>query len=150
MNIEKYTERARGFIQSAQTAALGMGHQQFAPVHLLKVLLDDDQGMANGLIERAGGDPKAARAGVENMTRTLAVEWAQHNIQVNAVAPGPTRTDGVLAEWGETNEELGRSLPLGRTADPTEIAEAVLFLASPAAGFLTGTIVHVDGGGTAL
>ncbi|MET3928103.1 ATP-dependent chaperone ClpB [Devosia sp. 2618] len=65
MNIEKYTERARGFIQSAQTIALGKGHQQFAPIHLLKVLLDDDQGMANGLIERAGGDPKAARAGVE-------------------------------------------------------------------------------------
>jgi ATP-dependent Clp protease ATP-binding subunit ClpB len=65
MNIEKYTERARGFIQSAQTMALGKGHQQFAPIHLLKVLLDDDQGMANGLIERAGGDPKAARAAVE-------------------------------------------------------------------------------------
>ena len=65
MNIEKYTERARGFIQSAQTGALGKGHQQFSPIHLLKVLLDDDQGMANGLIERAGGDPKAARAGVE-------------------------------------------------------------------------------------
>ena len=65
MNIEKYTERARGFIQSAQTAALGKGHQQFAPIHLLKVLLDDDQGMANGLIERAGGNAKAARAGVE-------------------------------------------------------------------------------------
>jgi ATP-dependent Clp protease ATP-binding subunit ClpB len=65
MNIEKYTERARGFIQSAQTGALSRGHQQFAPIHLLKVLLDDDQGMANGLIERAGGDPKAARAGVE-------------------------------------------------------------------------------------
>ena len=65
MNIEKYTERARGFIQSAQTFALGQGHQQFSPIHLLKVLLDDDQGMANGLIERAGGDPRAARAGVE-------------------------------------------------------------------------------------
>jgi len=65
MNIEKYTERARGFIQSAQTGALGKGHQQFSPIHLLKVLLDDEQGMANGLIERAGGDPKAARAGVE-------------------------------------------------------------------------------------
>ncbi|SMQ86356.1 ATP-dependent Clp protease ATP-binding subunit ClpB [Devosia lucknowensis] len=65
MNIEKYSERSRGFIQSAQTAALGKGHQQFSPVHLLKVLLDDDQGMASGLIERAGGDPKAVRAGVE-------------------------------------------------------------------------------------
>ena len=65
MNIEKYSERSRGFIQSAQTAALGKGHQQFSPVHLLKVLLDDDQGMASGLIERAGGDAKAVRAGVE-------------------------------------------------------------------------------------
>ncbi|HTO28278.1 MAG TPA: Clp protease N-terminal domain-containing protein, partial [Devosia sp.] len=65
MNIEKYTERARGFIQSAQTTALGKGHQQFAPIHLLKVLMDDDQGMANGLIERSGGDAKAVRAGVE-------------------------------------------------------------------------------------
>jgi ATP-dependent Clp protease ATP-binding subunit ClpB len=65
LNIEKYSERSRGFIQSAQTAALGKGHQQFSPIHLLKVLMDDDQGMANGLIERAGGDPKAVRAGVE-------------------------------------------------------------------------------------
>ncbi len=65
MNIEKYSERSRGFIQSAQTAALGKGHQQFSPVHLLKVLLDDDQGMASGLIERSGGDAKAVRAGVE-------------------------------------------------------------------------------------
>ncbi|UJW83922.1 ATP-dependent chaperone ClpB [Devosia sp. SL43] len=65
MNIEKYTERARGFIQSAQTIALGKGHQQFAPIHLLKVLMDDDQGMASGLIERSGGDPKAVRAAVE-------------------------------------------------------------------------------------
>ncbi|MCZ4347507.1 ATP-dependent chaperone ClpB [Devosia neptuniae] len=71
MNIEKYTERARGFIQSAQTIALGKGHQQFAPIHLLKVLLDDDQGMANGLIERAGGDPKAARAAVEAETAKI-------------------------------------------------------------------------------
>ncbi|ULR44511.1 ATP-dependent chaperone ClpB [Rhizobium sp. K102] len=61
MNIEKYSERVRGFIQSAQTYALAQGHQQFSPEHVLKVLLDDDQGMAASLIERAGGDPKAAR-----------------------------------------------------------------------------------------
>jgi ATP-dependent Clp protease ATP-binding subunit ClpB len=60
MNIEKYTERARGFIQSAQTFALGEGHQQFAPEHLLKVLLDDPEGMAAGLIAHAGGRPKDA------------------------------------------------------------------------------------------
>jgi ATP-dependent Clp protease ATP-binding subunit ClpB len=65
MNIEKYTERARGFIQSAQTFALGQGHQQFAPEHLLKVLLDDPEGMAAGLIERAGGRPRDAKLAVE-------------------------------------------------------------------------------------
>ncbi|SCW88192.1 ATP-dependent Clp protease ATP-binding subunit ClpB [Rhizobium mongolense subsp. loessense] len=61
MNIEKYSERVRGFVQSAQTYALAQGHQQFTPEHVLKVLLDDDQGMAASLIERAGGDAKAVR-----------------------------------------------------------------------------------------
>ncbi|RYC04479.1 ATP-dependent chaperone ClpB [Ciceribacter ferrooxidans] len=61
MNIEKYSERVRGFLQSAQTNALSEGHQQFAAEHVLKVLLDDDQGMAASLITRAGGDPKEAR-----------------------------------------------------------------------------------------
>ncbi|EHS49363.1 ATP-dependent chaperone ClpB [Rhizobium sp. PDO1-076] len=61
MNIEKYSERVRGFLQSAQTYALSEGHQQFTPEHVLKVLLDDDQGMASSLISRAGGDPKAIR-----------------------------------------------------------------------------------------
>src|SRR5688572_24771609 len=65
MNIEKYTERSRGFIQSAQTFALGKGHQQFSPLHLLKVLLDDEEGMAAGLIERAQGNVKVARAELE-------------------------------------------------------------------------------------
>ncbi len=65
MNIEKYTERARGFIQSAQTYALGQGHQQFSPEHLLKVLLDDSEGMAAGLIERAAGTGAGAPAARE-------------------------------------------------------------------------------------
>ena len=65
MNTEKYTERVRGFLQSAQTYALNEDHQQFAPEHVLKVLLDDSEGMASSLIERAGGDAKAARMGVE-------------------------------------------------------------------------------------
>ncbi len=60
MNIEKYTERVRGFIQAAQSKALADGHQQFVPEHILKVLLDDDQGLAAGLIDRAGGRAKDA------------------------------------------------------------------------------------------
>ena len=53
MNLDKYTERARGFVQSAQSLALREGHQQFTPEHLLKVLLDDEEGLAGGLIDRA-------------------------------------------------------------------------------------------------
>src|SRR5437763_10589452 len=60
MNLEKYTDRARGFVQSAQSLALREGHQQFAPEHLLKVLLDDPEGLAAGLIERAGGQSRLA------------------------------------------------------------------------------------------
>ncbi len=67
MNLEKYTERARGFIQSAQTFALGRGHQQFAPEHILKALLDDPDGMATGLIDRAGGNSTALRGDLEGL-----------------------------------------------------------------------------------
>ena len=62
MNFENYTDRARGFIQAAQTMALGRGHQQFTPEHLLKALLDDPEGLAAGLIDRAGGRARDALA----------------------------------------------------------------------------------------
>jgi len=65
MNLEKYTERARGFIQSAQQLAVRENHQQFTPEHLLKVLLDDEQGLCAGLIDKAGGRSKDALAQVE-------------------------------------------------------------------------------------
>ncbi|MQT13937.1 ATP-dependent chaperone ClpB [Segnochrobactrum spirostomi] len=71
MNFENYTERARGFLQAAQTGAIGQGHQQFTPEHLLKVLLDDTEGFASGLIERAGGRAAAALAGVERALAKL-------------------------------------------------------------------------------
>ncbi|CAA9544938.1 MAG: ClpB protein [uncultured Sphingosinicella sp.] len=61
MNLEKFTDRARGFLQSAQTVALRMNHQRIQPIHLLKALLEDEQGMAAGLIARAGGSAEAAR-----------------------------------------------------------------------------------------
>jgi len=66
MNIEKYTERARGFIQSAQSLAMRDGHQQFSPLHLLKVLLDDSEGLAGGLIDRAGGNSRAILKATED------------------------------------------------------------------------------------
>ncbi|MFZ0809362.1 MAG: ATP-dependent chaperone ClpB [Bradyrhizobium sp.] len=66
MNIEKYTERARGFVQSAQSLAMREGHQQFSSLHMLKVLLDDSEGLASGLIDRAGGNSRAILKATED------------------------------------------------------------------------------------
>ncbi|MBO0906001.1 ATP-dependent chaperone ClpB [Jiella sonneratiae] len=71
MNMEKYTERVRGFIQAAQTLAVSNDHQQFSPEHLLKVLIDDEEGLAAGLIEKAGGNAQEARLGVEAALKAM-------------------------------------------------------------------------------
>ena len=71
MDIEKYSDRVKGFIQSAQTQALSQGHQQFSPEHILKVLLDDSEGLASSLIEKAGGRPKDALLGVEAALKAM-------------------------------------------------------------------------------
>lgn len=93
-----------------------------------------------------------SKAGVNLLTKSLAVEWAPHKIRVNAVAPGYTATELTLAgrsqpEW--FNHWL-KMTPMGRLGQPAEIANAVLFLASDAASFITGNILTVDGGYTAL
>ncbi len=71
MDLEKYTDRARGFIQSAQTMALGRGHQQFTPEHILKVLLDDPEGRAANLITKSGGRPADALAETDRALEKL-------------------------------------------------------------------------------
>jgi len=73
MNLEKFTDRARGFLQAAQTVALRMDHQRIAPVHILKALLEDEQGMASGLIARAGGSAEAARRETDEALAKIAV-----------------------------------------------------------------------------
>src|SRR3954466_6329412 len=65
MELEKYTERSKGFVQSAQTLELRTGHQRLTPEHLLKVLLEDQEGLCGNLIRAPGGDPKIVLAGVE-------------------------------------------------------------------------------------
>ena len=92
----------------------------------------------------------ASKSALASLTRTWAAEFGSRGVRVNSVSPGPTRTDGVLAEWGESIEDIAKGLPLGRTARAEEIAEAVLFLASPRASYVTGSTLHVDGGATAV
>jgi NAD(P)-dependent dehydrogenase (short-subunit alcohol dehydrogenase family) len=91
---------------------------------------------------------QATKGGLVNMTRALAVEWAPRGIRVNAVAPTWTKT-GFIAELQSSPELMQRIrdvTPLKRSAEPHEVASAVLFLASPAAAMVTGHILAVDGG----
>ena len=91
------------------------------------------------------------KAAISHLTRCLAVEWARHNITVNAVAPTFIRTPGTadcLANDAFRADVLSR-IPLGRIGEPMEVAAAVLYLASPAAALVTGTTLLIDGGWTA-
>ncbi|MEW6453567.1 ATP-dependent chaperone ClpB [Leptospira sp. severe_002] len=90
MNIDKYTDRSRGFVQSAQSLALREGHQQFTPEHLLKVLLDDPEGLAAGLIDRAGGNSRQVLSGVEAALDKLPKVSGSGSGQVY-LAPGTAR-----------------------------------------------------------
>jgi 3-oxoacyl-[acyl-carrier protein] reductase len=100
---------------------------------------------------KEGASPyAAAKAGLVALTKSLAREVARHGITVNAVSPGfvDTRLVGDLGE--AARQDMARQIPLGRLGAPEEIAAAILFLASPAASYMTGTTVHVDGGLTML
>lgn len=88
----------------------------------------------------------AARAGVENMTKTLAIEWAQHNVQVNAVAPGIIRTSGTDQYPPELVEMSRRKTPMKRLGTAGEVAQLIVYLASDAAFFVTGECWYIDGG----
>lgn len=94
----------------------------------------------------------AAKAGVNLLTKSLAVEWAKSGVRVNAVAPGYVGTELTLRgrsnpEWFDT---WMRMTPMGRLGEPGEIANAVLFLAADASSYITGTVLAIDGGYTAL
>ncbi len=98
----------------------------------------------------------AAKAGVDALTRTLALEWAADHITVNAVAPGPIPTEGVKKAFTppdarapdlfRMDEYAARSIPLGRWGTPADVGGMVTFLASPAGDWITGAIFVVDGG----
>jgi NAD(P)-dependent dehydrogenase (short-subunit alcohol dehydrogenase family) len=91
----------------------------------------------------------AARAGVINLTKTLALEWALFNIRVNAIAPGYTETTLPAKAWKEHPEDkeaLLKLIPLGRTAQPEEMVSTAVFLASSASEYITGETINVNGG----
>ena len=121
MDIEKFTERARGFIQSAQSLALREGNPQFTPEHLLKVLIDDEEGLAARLINAGGGNDKAVRAGVEAALAKLP-KVSGGNGQVYLAQETVRLLDA--AEAADTP-------PIARTTVIEEAATAVTRAASP-------------------
>ena len=94
----------------------------------------------------------SAKAGLVNLTRVLALEWAPRGVRVNAVAPTFVRTPLTASTFAdpELAEDIPRRIPLGRLAQPEDVAAAVVFLASPAAAMITGHTLPVDGGWTAI
>ncbi len=117
---------------------------------------DHGGAIVNMLIEMWRGFPgmahsAAARAGIENLTKTLAVEWARAGVRVNAVAPGLIASSG-LDRYPEAArpmiEQNVRDIPLKRMGTEAEVSAAIVFLLSPAAAFITGESIRIDGGGS--
>ena len=129
--------------------------------HAIAAMYDHGEGPGGAIvcvssISGLAGQPRQAAYGpakfvATGLTKHLAVEWAPHGIRVNAVAPGTIRTERVLALRDEPGgpeylETVSALHPMGRLGDPAEVAEAIAFLASDAASFITGVVLPVDGG----
>ena len=90
----------------------------------------------------------AAKAGIDALTKTLAIEWGEFNIRVNAVAPGPIITEGVQKAFqlGTDFEEYAKFIPLKRSGKPEEVGNLMVYIASDASSWMTGSIITLDGG----
>lgn len=93
-----------------------------------------------------GAQYAASKAGLIGLTRSLARELGPHGVTVNAVSPGYTRTDMNAAAFAEREAEIAATIPLRRVAEPEEVASVIAFLCSPAASYVTGEIINVNGG----
>lgn len=101
----------------------------------------------NGGSRLSGPAYAVAKAGIINLTRYLAKEWAPEQIRVNCLAPGPIDTPMVTGRFSaEVLEQLRHNVPLGRLGAPQDVAHAIDYLTSPAAGFVTGTVMNLSGG----
>lgn len=117
-----------------------LARQYPAERSIVNIVLCQEQGIP-GMAHAA-----AARAGVVNLAKTLAWEWAPLGFRVNSVAPGTVRTAGLDNYDASNLERALQKLPIKRMAEPSEVAQAVVYLASPAAGFITGINLQLDGG----
>jgi ATP-dependent Clp protease ATP-binding subunit ClpB len=152
MDLEKLTDRARGFLQAAQTIAVREHHQRIAPAHLLKALLDDDQGMAAGLIQAAGGDPKTARREADALVAKIPTVTGSGATSAPALDGDTMRildqAEQVAKKAGDsyvTVERILLAMALAKTSD----VGGVLGQAGVTAQKLNSAIENLRGGRTA-
>ena len=149
VNLTGYFLCARRFAERLIAAA-----RAGSPVHGAVVNISSIGGSTS--LGRGNFPYGVSKGAVDQMTRELGVAWAPHGIRVNAVAPCQIATDGLRAlsenpsVEGRLIDTFLRGIPLGRLAEPDEVAAAVAFLASGAAAMITGVILPVDGGNLAL
>jgi NAD(P)-dependent dehydrogenase (short-subunit alcohol dehydrogenase family) len=127
--------------------------------HELRVMIPQGSGIIINLSSTMGSRGAAgasmyvaSKHAVEGLTKSAALESAPHGVRVNAVAPGPVDTEMLSRFAGDLDRKaaMAKGVPLGRLGRPEDIAQVIVFLASSNAGFLSGEIVHVNGGKTAL
>ncbi|SFS11448.1 ATP-dependent Clp protease ATP-binding subunit ClpB [Sphingomonas jatrophae] len=152
MNLEKFTDRAKGFLQSAQTVAIRMSHQRIGTEHLLKALLEDEQGMASGLIRAAGGDAATAlRETDAALAKVPAVSGSGAQTTPgldNDLVRALDQAEQVATKAGDSFVTVERML-LGLVLSPTTAAGQALAKAGVKAEALNGAINELRGGRTA-
>src|SRR4051794_35330670 len=152
MDFEKLTDRARGFLQAAQTIAVREHHQRIAPAHLLKALLDDEQGMAAGLIQAAGGDPRAAKREVDMLVAKVPAVTGSGATQAPAMDGDTIRildqAEQVAQKSGDSYVTVERLLLAFALAKGTDVGNALQKAGVTPQG-LSAAIEKLRGGRTA-